>query len=222
MSELATGSAKAEASLRLLHYAQMADYFLDKGHAEYSKTVQELEKSLVAIQYASMLEVPQYTTIRLPLRPRTEIPFSFYEQKSKRAKEATDGLRVYYEDDVPAETKDLLLMNELITHSQVLDDARDEKGDGEVLSRGFYDETTLYFVEQYGEDSVGKYLTWSATNLMPKSFIAKPKAMNNMPFLTSKDRNDFANNIFDSIDELPTATIDESEVVRTWIHRKAA
>src|SRR5579862_928537 len=224
MSELYQGSSRAEQRLSIYHYGEIKDFFIDRGEPEFAGCVTDLESCMASVVHASHLDEGEDRTLRLPLTTPRTMPDSLYENMSERVKEEADGIRLYYKDAIPESTKDLLLLNELLVHGRVLDDSRDSEGHGRVLTIGNFDEATVYFVESYGMDKRGEYITWSVSNHVPKYYEQRFKfaqPFDHGSFMTTNQVESLRHDVLDDIARIPNSPVDEAELVRNYFRRAA-
>ena len=220
MSEQA--GKKANEKLILLHYGQAKDFFIDNGQPEYAGCVQDLEQTLVKVVEAIHGEYETAVVYSLPMFPPGYDSENFLSKNSRKAQMAGRGHLLYCEEGVPQPTQDLLLLNDVLTHSRVLQDNRNGEGRGKVLSVGYYDDERLYFIETHSRDNNGDFMTWAVSNQIPGEFITVSEVAEPEHYLTTGESMEMTLDFYGTLKELPTIEVDELDLIGGWVSRKAA
>lgn len=190
-----------------------------KGYGALAKNLEQ------ALDTVTTSEAPE--TILLPLKPKADLNGrsvgDMPEHEQLAAYMAAKKERLYEEEQLAASQALILLAYkalraECLEPVSVIDE---ETGRGDVVMHGIHNEKHVYFIEHHDSDEYGNYMTWTVATEVPSDLSRTPQT-EEQPFLTTSQREELRHDVFDDISQLPTALVDEAQVVRDWITRRAA
>lgn len=131
-----------------------------------------------------------------------------------------------YDDEGLVASQALMLLTYKMANAESLVDTAGQGSDSNhVIMHGQVDGKHVYFIERYESDDLGDYLTWTLMNEMPWGLVPTSvlAAQKKKPFLTTTETREMTMDFYRDFDQvIPTVPIEEADVVRSWISRRAA
>lgn len=173
----------------------------DPQFAGYTKCAESLRSGL-----AQVIHTPEddesISMAALLLKPGQEFPShrvltDMSQEEALYYSKRAESAFIYDGQETPA-TSALMFLGYRLTDAEPLYDSYDEDNNRRsVVMHGRYRSRHVYFLEEYGRDDLGDYMSWQVMSGVPDDLVPSPPERPLKPALTTGERLELWDGIFD-------------------------